>query len=425
MTKPTVVIGSQWGDEGKGKIIDLLAKDYDYIVRFNGGNNAGHTVSHGGKSFGLHLIPSGVLRKKKLLISQGVVLNPKILLEELEALGKAGIKVDLTIDSRTQIVMPYHQLLDAATEAWKGKAAVGSLKLGIGYCYEDKNNHAGVRFEDLIRPEALAGKVRVNLPLAMARVRNVFGQKDTQLSQDEVIKTYTEYGKGLKRHLGDVSKIVGEAIQKGRGVLFEGAHGTFLDSGFGTYPYTTTIPCISGSVFWAVGIPPLPLRIIGTVKAYTTRVGNGPFPTEQPNEIGEAMQQRGGEIGTTSGRKRRCGWLDFVMLRYAQRINGFTEVALTKLDVLDEFGTLKVAVAYRHKKTGRKIFEFPDQINDLPYYEPVYEILPGWKTNLKNIRRFRDLPQKAQSYLKRIEKELEVPIKLISVGPERGQVILR
>ena len=293
---PLVIVGAQWGDEGKGKVVDLLAKQADLVVRFNGGNNAGHSVVVNGEKFKLSLIPSGVIQQKKLLLAQGVVIDPKVLLDEITFFEKRKIPLDLMIDPRVHIVMPYHKALDAATEAWKGKKATGSLHLGIGYCYEDKNNRFGIRFEDLIEPKHLKEKLEMYFPQKKKQIELIFEQKIT-IKEEDIYKTYLEYGRKLKKYLGDVSSYVGINMKKKK-VLFEGAHGTFLDGVFGTYPYTVAIHTMSGAIFPYVGIASQQIYSMGIVKAYTTRVGNGPFPTELHDKVGEKIREVGQEFGT-------------------------------------------------------------------------------------------------------------------------------
>jgi len=414
---PLVVIGSQWGDEGKGKIVDLLAKEADCVVRFNGGNNAGHSVVVNGEKFKLSLIPSGVMQKKKLLLAQGVVIDPKVLLEELAFFEKRKIRVDLMIDPRVHIVMPYHKALDAATEAWKGKKATGSLHLGIGYCYEDKNNRFGIRFEDLIEPKYLKEKLEMFFPQKKKQIELVFGQK-TDLNVEEILKTYVSYGKLLKKYLGDVSTYVNKQLKKNK-VLFEGAHGTFLDAIFGTYPYTTAVYTISGAVFPYVGFSPQTIYSMGIVKAYTTRVGNGPFPTELFDKTGEIIREIGGEFGTVSKRPRRCGWLDLCMIRTAHRLSGFNYIALTKLDVLSTISEIKICTHY--ELDGKKINELPASVHDFPKCKPVYKTFKGWKSDISKVKQYKNLPKEAKKYLEFIIKQLQIPISILSVGPGRGE----
>ncbi|OIO15409.1 adenylosuccinate synthase [Candidatus Gottesmanbacteria bacterium CG11_big_fil_rev_8_21_14_0_20_37_11] len=419
MKIPIIVIGAQWGDEGKGKIIDFLSKSADYVVRFNGGNNAGHTVVLKSEKYPLSLLPSGVLRRKKLLISQGVVINPKVLITEINFFQNKGIVPSLTIDKRVNLVMPYHQLLDAATEEAKGDKKVGSLKLGIGYCYEDRNNRYGIRLEDLLNPQAFKRKLEEEFELKKRRIEKVFKMKVT-LNKDEIYQEYLKYGTFLKSYIGDVSLIVTKYINK-KQFLFEGAHGTFLDGNFGTYPFTTAVNTISGSVFPYVGFPPQKLNIIAVVKAYTTRVGGGPFPTELFDDSGIRLQEKGIEFGTVSKRKRRCGWLDFPMLKYAHRLNGFTSIAITKLDVLS--GLPEIKIAYNYRINGSIVDEFPSNLPDIKKIDINYEIFKGWKEDIVKIRKYTDLPKNCRIYLQAIEKELKIPISYISVGAERSAII--
>ena len=416
---PVVIVGSQWGDEGKGKVVDLLAAQANHVVRYNGGNNAGHSVVLRGEKFKLSLLPSGVLQKKKLYLAHGVVINPKVLLEEIDFFKKRGIKLNLMIDPRCHIVMPYHRELDRATELWKGKKATGSLHLGIGYTYEDKNNRVGARFEDLINPGRLKEKLEMYFPIKKLQIERVFGQK-TELTIEKIYKEYVGYGKRLKKYLGDVSMTINNNINSK--VLFEGAHGTFLDGIFGTYPYTTAVYTIAGGVFPYVGIPPQKIYSLGIVKAYTTRVGNGPFPTELDNQIGQKIREVGGEFGTVSKRPRRCGWLDLSLVRTAARLSGFDYLAITKLDVLSAVDRIKICVGY---KIGNKVIkEIPAMISDFDRCQPVYKEFKGWGSDVSKIRRFENLPKEAKIYLRFIEQQLKIPIKLVSVGAERESNII-
>src|SRR3990167_4901745 len=438
---PLVVVGSQWGDEGKGKVVDILAKEADYVVRFNGGNNAGHTIVLNGEKFPLSLLPSGVLHGKKLFISQGVVIDPAVLLREIDFFLKRKMKVDLMIDPRVHVVMPYHKMLDAATELWKGKKATGSLKLGIGYCYEDKNNRFGIRVEDLIDPDSLAEKVKMYLPLKKLQITKVFGQP-ADLYETQIVKEYARYGTLLKKYVGDVSETIQNALNshaelvsasdfrnrsrnkfgmtKGsKKILFEGAHGTFLDAVFGTYPYTTAVYTISGSVFPYVGIAPQRIYSMGIVKAYTTRVGNGPFPTELLNSTGDEIRKNGNEFGTVSKRPRRCGWLDLVLVRTGARLAGFVYLTLTKLDVLSKVKKIKVCTHYI--LYNKKIRELPAGMKDFAKCKPVYVELRGWNRDISASKELKNLPQEARKYIKFIEKELQIPFRFVFVGPEREQ----
>lgn len=408
--KSLIIVGLQWGDEGKGKIIDALAANFDYVVRWNGGNNAGHTVVVDGEKFPLSLVPSGVLQRKKLLIAQGVVINPKVLLEEIEMLKKRGVPVHLTIDPRCHIVMPYHQLLDSANEQWKGKRATGSLHLGIGYCYEDRNNRHGIRLEDLLYPQEFSKKVRQLFPLKKAIIEKAYGMK-ANLNSNSMIKEYMVYGKKLAPFVADIATLVSKKMPA-HSFLFEQAHGTMLDPVFGTYPYTVAPPTIASSMFSAVGIAAKTLPVLGVLKAYTTRVGNGPFPTEIPGAAGNKIRTNGGEFGTVSKRPRRVGWLDLPQLRYAVRLNGCTSLAVTKLDVLTKVSAVYVCTHYEYK--GKRLSEFPFEMNILRFCRPVYKKLAGFKT-------IED--KQAKVYLQFISSALHIPIKYISHGPERRALI--
>lgn len=419
MKDAVVIIGMQWGDEGKGKIVDVFAQKADFVVRFNGGNNAGHTVVVEGRKFPMSLLPSGVLRQKKLLLAQGVVITPDILLKEISFIESLGLIVDLTIDKRCNIVMPYHKLLDTATEEAKGNKKVGSLKLGIGYCYEDRNNRHGIRMTDLANPKILQEKIEQEYPKVKKRIESVYGYK-VELKASEIFEEYKSYGIKLKKNLGDVSDIIITKLHKKK-ILFEGAHGTFLDANFGTYPYTTAVNTISGSVFSYVGFPPQKLDVVGIIKAYTTRVGGGPFPTELFNDTGSYIQEKGEEFGTVSKRKRRCGWLDIVMLKYAQKLNGCNSIAITKLDVLSGLPELKIATHYM--LGDKKIYNFPVLLEDIEKCQPVYKKFGGWDEDLTKIKKCRDLPKNCRVYLEAIEEMLNVPIRLISVGADREAII--
>jgi len=419
MKRSTIVVGLQWGDEGKGKIIDAIAPSFDYVVRWNGGNNAGHTVVVDGKRYPLSLVPSGALQKKKLLIAQGVVINPKVLLAEIAMLEDAGYRVNLTIDPRCHIVMPYHGSMDAASEAWKGKDATGSLHLGIGYCYEDRNNRAGIRLEFLTRPLLLREKLEKILPLKQAIIENAYGMK-TDFDIKKILEEYVSYGKKLKKYIGDVSTLVTRKLVT-HSFLFEQAHGTMLDPVFGTYPFTVAPPTISSAVFPSVGIAARTLPVIGVIKAYTTRVGNGPFPTELLDVTGDTIRKNGNEFGTVSKRPRRCGWLDIPLLRYAVRLNGITSLAITKLDVLTGIEVLKVCIGYRYH--GKILREFPSEISQLPDCIPMYKTMSGWKEDIGKIRRRKNLPKQVLTYLSFLERMLPTPIRYISIGAERKAFI--
>lgn len=417
--KSTIVVGLQWGDEGKGKIIDAIAPPFDYVVRWNGGNNAGHTVVVDEKKFPLSLVPSGALQGKKLLIAQGVVINPSVLLAEIAMLEESGYHVALTIDPRVNIVMPYHERMDEASELWKSKDATGSLHLGIGYCYEDRNNRAGIRVEFLMHRALLREKLAKILPLKRAIIEKAYGIK-TDFDLETIVRQYSAHGRKLKKYMADVSSLV-DRKWSSDAFLFEQAHGTMLDPVFGTYPFTVAPPTIASAVFPSVGIAARPLDVIGVVKAYTTRVGNGPFPTELFDTTGDTIRRNGREFGTVSKRPRRCGWLDMPILRYAIRLNGVANLAITKLDVLSGIGKLKVCIGYRNG--GKILRQFPSEISTLAQTTPIYEILEGWDEDITKAKKRSDLPKKTQQYLLFIENELHVPIRYISVGAERKALI--
>ena len=419
IVKPTVIIGAQWGDEGKGKLVDALAVNYDIIGRFNGGNNAGHTIIYEGEQVKLHTLPSGIFHKKKLIIAQGAVFDPEVLLTELEFCREHKVKLDLLIDYRVNLVMPYHKLFDGANEVWKGKKATGSVKVGIGYCFEDRNNRSGIRCEDLLYPKILKEKIATLFPLKKAILEKVYGTK-VHLTAEKTYERLMFFAKLLKPFIGDVSTYINSSLGKKK-MLFEGAMAVMLDGQFGTYPYTVANNTIASSLFTSLGTWEFPLDVIGVVKAYTTRVGGGPFPTEQTNKIGETLQQVGNEIAATSGRIRRCGWLDLPVLRFANRLNNFSQMALTKLDVLSEFAEIPVCVQYRW---GTKLInEYPSISHEFYRCQPVYKKLKGWKEPLGGIRKYKDLPNAAKYYILFIEKQIGVPVRFISVGATREALI--
>ena len=417
---PLVVVGAQWGDEGKGKIVDVLAEQADIVIRYNGGNNAGHTVVVRNDIFKLSLLPSGVAQKKHLVIAQGCVVDPKTLLDEITMIKHHHLPIHLSIDPRVHLVMPYHKALDRATELWKGKKATGSLHLGIGYCYEDKNNRFGIRLDDLNHPQIFKEKIKTISSLHLKRIQHVYEQKES-FNINEIFNTYISYGKKLKQYIEDTSMLVEKSL-KTKKVLFEGAHGTLLDPVFGTYPYTVAIHTISGGIFPYVGIAPRAIDSLGIVKSYTTRVGNGPFPTELFDKTGSTIRERGHEFGTVSKRPRRCGWLDIPALKTAARLSGFSSLAMTKLDVLTGLPTIRICIAY--KNNNKQYAEIPASTYEYNTCKPVYKKFKGWKQDISKIRMFTDLPKEAKDYIQFIEEELNVPIKIISVGPERKANIL-
>lgn len=420
-----VVMGAQWGDEGKGKIVDLLTTNVSAIVRFQGGNNAGHTLVVNGEQTILHLIPSGILHPDKLcLIGNGVVLDPWVLCQEMDKLAAAGIDMSpkrLMISKKTQLIMEYHRALDRAREQFKsGSDKIGTTGRGIGPCYEDKMARIGIRACDLADEALLAHKIEKALVEKNALLHSLYGQP--ALNVDTLMADLVPVARRLTPYLGDVSSAIQE--HAATGVLFEGAQGTHLDIDHGTYPFVTSSNTVAGNAAAGSGCSPRMLeRIVAIVKAYTTRVGAGPFPTELPDGPGAYMQEKGAEFGATTGRKRRCGWLDLVVLRESQRLNGPTEIALTKLDVLGGLDELRLCVAYRYK--GQEIAYPPQEENGMAFVEPVYETMPGWQEDISTCRTYAELPLATRNYIARIEELLRIPVRIVSVGPDRNQTILR
>jgi adenylosuccinate synthase len=419
-----VIVGTQWGDEGKGKIVDLLSEFADIVVRFQGGNNAGHTIVVNGEQFISHLVPSGILQKKTCLIGNGMVVDPAVLVEEIDNLESKGIKVDsdnLKISEKAHIIMPYHKQIDIAREKKKGDKKIGTTGRGIGPCYEDKACRRGIRFVELIDFEGFTEKIKTVLEEKNFYLKNYLSSET--LDPESIIDQYKGYAERLAPHVVNISVVMNRAIKANQQILFEGAQGTHLDIDHGTYPYVTSSNTISGNACCGSGIGPKEITgVVGIVKAYTTRVGEGPFPTELFDDIGDAIQVKGAEFGATTGRKRRCGWLDSVLLRNSARLNGLTGLAITKLDVLDEMESLKICTAYEYN--GEIIHDFPASIKILKDCKPVFETFPGWPEDISNVRKIDDLPQNAKNYLSRIEELTETPINIISVGPGRDQTII-
>lgn len=419
-----VIVGTQWGDEGKGKIVDLLSEFADIVVRFQGGNNAGHTIVVNGEQFISHLVPSGILQKKTCLIGNGVVVDPAVLVEELDNLESKGIDVGsdtLKISEKAHIIMPYHKQIDLAREKKKGDKKIGTTGRGIGPCYEDKACRRGIRFVELIDFEGFTEKIRTVMEEKNFYLKHYLSSET--IDPQSIIDQYKGYAKRLAPHVVNISVVMNQAIKANQQILFEGAQGTHLDIDHGTYPYVTSSNTISGNACCGAGIGPKEITgVVGIVKAYTTRVGEGPFPTELFDDIGNAIQVKGAEFGATTGRKRRCGWLDLVLLRNSARLNGLTGLAITKLDVLDELESLKICTAYEYN--GEIIHDFPASIKILKACKPVLETLPGWSEDISDVRNIDDLPQNAKNYLKRIEELTETPINIISVGPGRDQTIV-
>lgn len=420
-----IVVGTQWGDEGKGKIIDIIASRADVVVRSQGGNNAGHTVVNDGQTYKLHLIPSGILYKNTAcLIGAGVVLDPKDFLSEIDDLSSRGISFDnLKIDPRAHVVMPWHITLDGLSEKFRGNSDIGTTKRGIGPCYMDKYERCGIRVYDLVHPEVFAEKVRMTGKLKNKIITEVYGGEPHDI--EAIIKEYTEYGKRLAKYVDDVSVIVYEAAKANKTIMFEGAQATLLDIDFGTYPYVTSSHPLSAGVCVGTGVGPMIIsNIIGVAKAYTTRVGKGPFPTELNDEIGETIRNKGGEFGTTTGRPRRTGWFDAVIVRHSVRVNGLSSLAINKLDTLGGIGDLKVCVAYK-KPDGTVIENFPAALEELADCVPVYETLKGFDDDVSSFRSFDELPEACKKYIERLEELCDCHISMVGVGPDREQIIER
>lgn len=419
-----IVLGAQWGDEGKGKMTDYLAENADVIVRFQGGNNAGHTVEVGDKQYKLHLIPSGILYGNKLnVIGNGVVVDPKALFDEIDYLEKLGAKVtpeNLIISDRANVIMPYHRTLDALKEKARGKNDIGTTGKGIGPCYTDKIERSGIRVCDLMHNEVFKEKLKENIEAKNNIITKVFEAE--ALNYNEIYEEYTAYAERMRPFVKDISVRVYDEIKKGKKVLFEGAQGMLLDIDYGTYPYVTSSNTIAGGVATGAGIGPTMINnAVGIAKAYTTRVGKGPFPTELNDETGEWIREKGHEFGVTTGRARRCGWLDLVILKTSARINGLTSFAVTKIDTLAGLDKIKVCTGY--KFNNEVIDYFPASLEDLAKCEPVYEEFDGWDESVADARSYDELPENAKIYLKKIEEFTDTKISIISVGPRRDQTI--
>jgi adenylosuccinate synthase len=417
-----VVVGTQWGDEGKGKIVDLLTERSDLIIRFQGGNNAGHTLVVGDKKVVLHLIPSGILHPGKLcVIGSGVVLDPEILLEEIRALNEKGYEVSpdsVAISDRAHVIMPYHRIIDTARDCTQG---IGTTGRGIGPAYEDKARRIGIRMIDLINEAILRKKLDAIFDEKQEYITAILRLKP--LEKDHMIEKYARMGSLLKPYVADTSLLLDSAIQQGKHLLFEGAQGGNLDMDHGTYPYVTSSNTVAGQACVGCGVGPTRIdSVIGISKAYSTRVGGGPFPTELKDDIGERLRAFGGEYGATTGRPRRCGWLDLVALRYSIRLSAISHLAITKLDVLSGFETIKVATAY---KAGGKVIEnMPANLDTYEKIELVYDELPGWEDSISQIKSINDLPKNCRSYIAYIEERLGVKAVIISVGPKREETIV-
>jgi adenylosuccinate synthase len=419
-----VIVGTQWGDEGKGKIVDLLAEHADFVVRFQGGNNAGHTMVVNGEQFISHLVPSGILQGKTCFIGNGVVVDPEVLLNEIETLKNKGISIspeNLMISERAHVIMPYHKQVDHAREKMKGDQKIGTTGRGIGPAYEDKATRRGIRFVDLLDSESFEDKVRSILDEKNFYLKHYMNSET--IESEAVIESYKDYTQKLAPYVTNISIVIDEAIKEGKQVLFEGAQGTHLDIDHGTYPYVTSSSTVSGNACCGSGVGPGTISgVMGIVKAYTTRVGAGPFPTELFDYVGDQIQKKGVEFGATTGRKRRCGWLDNVIVRNAVRLNGLTGLVITKLDVLGGLDPLKICTAYEYH--GKTMNHFPADLKMLGKCKPVYEEHPGWNEDISKMKTFAELPENARKYLKRIEKLTQTPIEIVSVGPGRDETIV-
>jgi adenylosuccinate synthase len=419
-----VIVGAQWGDEGKGKIVDVLTEKADVVARYQGGHNAGHTVVINDEKFVLHLIPSGILHKNKLcLIGNGVVIEPSALIEEINGLKERDVDVErnLLISKNAHLIMPYHIAADCAHEKLRGSRKIGTTGRGIGPTYVDKMARIGIRMVDLYYPGVLREKIETNLKEINYLLRNRYKTKG--FSSKKIFETYAAYAKKLSRYVADTDIVVNDMIARQKKVLFEGAQGTLLDVDHGTYPFVTSSSAVAGGACTGLGIGPTRIsKVIGVVKAYTTRVGEGPFPTEIIGPVGEDLRQRGGEYGATTGRPRRCGWLDFVGLRHAVRVNGLTGIAITKLDILDDLDKIKVCTAYRYRNGLHR--DFPKEFSLLQEARPVYEEMEGWKESTIGIKKFEKLPRNAQKYIRRIEETLGVTVDMISTGRRRNELIM-
>ena len=419
----TVVIGAQWGDEGKGKLIDILSRTKDITVRYQGGNNAGHTVAVKDNVYIFHLIPSAILHKgKTCVIGNGVVVDPRALIEEIDGLRKQGIPVSgrrLKISANCHVVMPYHRVLDGLRES-KRKNKIGTTGRGIGPCYADKVARCGIRMIDLLNKNVLKAKLEDNLREKNEIFRKVFSQKNFPFNK--IYQEYLNYGQQLKEYITDTALFLNSAIEQNKSVLFEGAQGTFLDIDFGTYPFVTSSNSIAGGASSGTGIGPTKIgRVIGVVKAYTTRVGEGPFPTEFSTYLKDEIRMKGNEFGATTGRPRRCGWFDSVLVKYAVMVSGITELAITKLDVLDDLEEIKICTAYKYK--GKIYRNCPLDFETLSLAQPMYETVKGWKASTRGIRHYKDLPLHARRYIERLERLLKAKVKTISIGTKRDEII--
>ncbi len=420
-----VVVGAQWGDEGKGKVVDIYTEFADDVVRYQGGNNAGHTLVVGNEKVVLHLIPSGILHQgKRCVIGNGVVLDPEVFIREITNLKASGRIADdscLLLSESLHIIMPYHKRIDIARETKSAEKKIGTTGRGIGPAYEDKIGRRGIRLMDLLDREVFAAKLKENLEEKNFILQQLLN--DQPFTFEEIFEEYCGYAEVLRKYCADTTLTLHRDIAAGKRLLFEGAQGTLLDVDHGTYPFVTSSSTCAGGACTGTGVSPRAIdEIVGISKAYVTRVGSGPFPTELIDADGEALRKTGSEFGATTGRPRRCGWFDALVVKYAVRVNGLTGIALTKLDVLDDFDTIKICTGYRYN--GTKLDELPANLAVFEKCEPVYEEMPGWKCDIKNARTFAELPEKAQQYVKRLEQLVGCQIVLVSVGPRRDETIM-
>jgi adenylosuccinate synthase len=419
-----VLVGAQWGDEGKGKITDLIADDFDYVVRFQGGNNAGHTVIHAGRTLKLHLIPSGIMYPHITpVIGNGCVIDPKVLLEEMDRLEADGLSTHrLLISCNAHLIMPYHRDLDGASEHRLGSQEIGTTRRGIGPAYMDKASRMGIRVQDLTDEHIFRKKIEA----ALVEKNDILGKVYDMptYTVEQIADEYLVYAERIKPHIAETSVIINRALDADQWVLFEGAQGALLDLDHGTYPFVTSSSPTAGGACTGVGVGPRRIgRVLGIAKAYITRVGSGPFPTELDDETGRHLIEVGHEYGTTTGRERRAGWFDGLIARYAAQINGLTDLVITKLDVLSQLDSIKVCVAYEYE--GRRYNDLPCHQTVFHHARPIYEELPGWKSDITGCRTFEDLPRAAQEYITFLEDLAEVPVAMIAVGPSREQTIMR
>lgn len=418
-----IIVGTQWGDEGKGKIVDYLANKAQYVVRSQGGSNAGHTVVVDNVKYKLRLLPSGILHKDKVcIIGNGVVIEPKVFLSEIDGLIEKKVNMsNLKISNRAHVLMPYHKILDELQEEDLGENKLGTTKNGIGPCYMDKASRLGIRIVDLMNKEVFAKKLKFNVELKNKLLKKLYNHDG--INYEELLKEYLEYAERLRPYVADTTTILNKAIKEKKNILFEGAQATMLDLDHGTYPFVTSSYPVAGGACTGSGVGPRKIdNVIGVVKAYSTRVGEGPFPSELFDDVGQFIRDKGGEYGTVTGRARRCGWLDACVIKYASYINGLDSVAITRLDILDELEKLKICVAYKYN--GEILEDYPADLDILSKVEPVYEEFDGWKTSTTNIREYDKLPENAKKYLKRLSEVIDTEISIVSVGAGRDETII-